>query len=303
LRFNGLDLNLLRAFDVLMEECSVSCAADRLHLSQSATSAALMRLRSFFDDPILRAEGRRMHRTPFAESLWPKVRDCLNSAELVTAAAASPFDPATSRRVFRIVASDYAMMAMVADFTREILARAPGLAFDFSPPDRFALERLDRGDLDLFMAPEDRTVGDHAARLLFEDSHVLMGRDCHPVFQGAVTTQAMLAFRYAAVALGGQRALAFGDRHLAQCNVPREVSVTAASFAILPWLLIDSDLLAVMPRRLAVAMGRLLPIRHAPLPIEIPVMREMMLSHRSRASDDGLCWLQQELQLFARRSA
>jgi DNA-binding transcriptional LysR family regulator len=69
MRFKGLDLNLIVTLDILLEERSVSAAARRLHLSQPATSAALARLREFFDDEILVLLGKSMYPTPFAESV------------------------------------------------------------------------------------------------------------------------------------------------------------------------------------------------------------------------------------------
>src|SRR5215831_9721072 len=106
MRFNGLDLNLLLAFQVLLEERNVTRAARRLNISQPAMSAALSRLREYFQDDILTVQGKQMHPTAQAESLAGPVRKFLADLDaLLTRSAA--FDPSTTQRTFRLVASDY----------------------------------------------------------------------------------------------------------------------------------------------------------------------------------------------------
>lgn len=106
MRFKGLDLNLLLAFDTLLHTRSVSRAADRMHLSQAAMSSALGRLREYFGDEILIVQGKRMYPTAFAESLVPRVKECLRRVKDVISTSPT-FDPGTSERTFRIVVSDY----------------------------------------------------------------------------------------------------------------------------------------------------------------------------------------------------
>src|SRR5215475_7779150 len=102
--FSGLDLNLLVALDALFAERSVSRAGERLHLSQSATSGALARLRYVFRDPLLVQVGRTMALTPLAETLVEPVREFLLQAESIM--HSSPvFKAATSSRRFRVMMS------------------------------------------------------------------------------------------------------------------------------------------------------------------------------------------------------
>src|SRR5215472_5966941 len=99
--FSGLDLNLLVALDILFAEKSVSRAGERLHLSQSATSGALARLRDAFRDPLLVPVGRKMTLTPLAETLVEPVREFLVKAEAILHTTPA-FDPAKSERRFRM---------------------------------------------------------------------------------------------------------------------------------------------------------------------------------------------------------
>ena len=122
MRFKGLDLNLLVAFDVLMATRSVSRAAERLHLSQPAMSAALARLRDYFGDELLVLQGKRMHPTAFADDLMPQVRDCLQRVESMLATSPN-FDPATSQRSFTIVTSDYVLASIIVPLVAELSDR------------------------------------------------------------------------------------------------------------------------------------------------------------------------------------
>ncbi len=107
MRFKGLDLNLLLAFDALLERRSVTRAAEHMHLSQAAMSSALGRLREFFGDELLVVSGKRMYPTAFAQTLRPQVREFVRQLDLLVSTLPG-FDPATSQRAFRLIASDTA---------------------------------------------------------------------------------------------------------------------------------------------------------------------------------------------------
>jgi DNA-binding transcriptional LysR family regulator len=122
MRFGRLDLNLLVALDALLTEKSVSLAADRLCLSQSATSSALGRLRDYFGDELLVVRGRQMVLTARAESLVEPVRAVLEQVRS-TIAVAPQFDPATADRQIRIMASDYSTEVLLATVALEKSSR------------------------------------------------------------------------------------------------------------------------------------------------------------------------------------
>jgi hypothetical protein len=121
MRFKGLDLNLFVAFQVLLERQNVSRAAEDLRLSQSAVSAALARLRQYFDDPLLIADGKRMIPTAHAMRLKPLVAELLADAAGIVAVS-SNFDPATAVRHFRIGTSDYIGTVAIAPLLRRLAA-------------------------------------------------------------------------------------------------------------------------------------------------------------------------------------
>jgi DNA-binding transcriptional LysR family regulator len=124
MRFERLDLNLLVALDSLIEEKSVTAAADAQHLTQSAMSAALNRLREYFQDSLLVPAGRKMILTPKAEELAGPVREVLM---LIRSTVATPlhFDPQTSDRRFYVVSSDYVYAVLLAEALKCASREAP----------------------------------------------------------------------------------------------------------------------------------------------------------------------------------
>jgi LysR family nod box-dependent transcriptional activator len=294
-RFKGLDLNLLVAFDALLELRNVSRAADRLGLTQPAMSAALARLREYFGDELLTVDGKRMQPTPFAQTLIPHVRACLNAAEMVVATS-STFSPATAIRTFRIVASDYVVTAILAGVARRLASEAPGVRLEFVLPDEIAMERLERGELDLMISPAEFLVESQPSELLYEEAHVIAGCRENPIFRQPITAEAIFACGHVAVSMGPNRVTSFGDRQIEQIFPDRRVEAVASSFTVLPWLLVGTRRLALMHRRLAVLLAKSMPIAFAPLPFPFPMMREMLQYHRTRSADEGLRWLISEIR-------
>jgi DNA-binding transcriptional LysR family regulator len=172
MRFKGLDLNLLVAFDALLETRSVSRAAERLNLSQPATSAALARLRDYFGDEILVSHGKRMHPTTHAEALLPKVREFLSGVDALIASSIE-FDPATSQRTFRVIASDYMAAAVLAPLIRRLAWQAPQVRIEIVAPDTRSDSLLDGGHVDVVISPAEFIESDHPTELLFEEVHVV----------------------------------------------------------------------------------------------------------------------------------
>jgi len=118
------DLNLLRVLDALLAGPQVSAAARRLNLSQPATSAALLRLRNAFADPLLVRVGNQMALTRLAEELRPKVRRLVADIEL-TLGTPTEFDPAMSERSFRIAANDHAVVAVISPLLQQLRRTTP----------------------------------------------------------------------------------------------------------------------------------------------------------------------------------
>jgi len=294
MRFRGLDLNLLVAFEALLEERSVSRAADRMNLSQPAMSAALARLRSYFGDDILVPHGKRMHATAFAEGLLPQVRECLQGLESLVSTSPG-FDPAESQRTFRIVASDYITAAVLVPLVTRLATAAPQLRLDFLVTTDQAAQQLDEGKIDLLITPDIYCAAGHPTELLFEEDHVVVGWKKNPVFRRRLTEADFLAAGHVVVRMGNSRTAAFADRQLELLGRRRRVEVTVGSFTIVPWLLCGTQRLGLMHERLVRIMAKQFPIAYAPVPFRFPAMPEMVQYHRARAPDEGLAWLRAQI--------
>jgi len=295
MRFKGLDLNLLAALDILIEERNVSRAADRMHMSQPAMSAALRRLRDYFNDPILAPHGKKMIPTPHALRLRTMVRDLLSGVEEMVAVS-THFDPATSRRRFRIGTSDYLSIVVFTKLVPRLQQIAPHISLELiQPSDRMAAA-LDQGDLDLVITPEEHTAPDHPTELLFEERHVVAGWSGNPAFSAPMTEKAFLAAGHVAVEIGRLRPTSFAETFLRESGKQRTIEMLVSSFAVAPEMLMNTNRLAVMHERLAKAYATRLPLSYADIPFEFPVMREMLQYHMTRAEDPGLRWLIDEIR-------
>lgn len=294
MRFKGLDLNLLVAFNVLMETRSVSRSAELLHLSQPAMSAALGRLRDYFGDDLLVLQGKRMFPTAYAESLVPMVQDTLRQIDALITTSTS-FDPATSQRTFRLIASDYITAAVIAPLSRRLAKIAPGIRLESVLPSDGSTDLIAQGAFDLLITPEEFINPIQPAELLFEERHVIVGWTGNPLFQQAISDADLMQASHVGVQMGNQRTRAFADSMMEKLGRIRQIDVMASSFTVVPWLVIETDRLALMHERLARRMASMFPLAIAPIPFDFPMMREMMQYNRARSNDEGLIWLRSQV--------
>ena len=188
MRFDRLDLNLLVALDALLSERSVSLAADRICLSQSATSSALGRLRDYFADDLLVQKGRQMVLTARAEGLVEPVRAVLDQIR-TTIAVPPPFDPATCDRSIRLMASDYITEVLLTTALTDVNQMAPNMRFEVQPLTEVLLESLERGFVDLLITIDYAISADHPSQILFEDDYVVVGWNGNPAMAGPMTKE------------------------------------------------------------------------------------------------------------------
>ncbi|MGP7795587.1 LysR substrate-binding domain-containing protein [Sphingomonas sp. CLY1604] len=295
MRFKGLDLNLLGAFQVLMEVRSVSRAAGIMNLSQPAMSAALSRLREFFADPLLVPEGKAMHPTPFAESLLPQVTVFLGGIDAMLSSS-SKFDPANASRTFRVITSDYVITSLLVPVLERMSSEAPNIRIEMAAPSDTSESQIAEGRADLLITPDVFLQNEHPAELLLEETHVIVGWAENPSMRVAFGVEEMLAAGYVGVRMGARRVPAFADRQMSTMGYDRRIEVETSSFLTIPPLVCGTGRLAIMHGRLADSMEKIYPLRQVPLPIPFPPMREMMKFHRARVEDEGLAWLRRLLR-------
>jgi DNA-binding transcriptional LysR family regulator len=304
MHFHKLDLNLLVALDTLLEERSVSRAADRLNLSQSAMSSSLSRLREYFGDDLLITVGRRMEPTALGLSLAPAVREILQRIR-VTIQARPTFDPATAQRRFRIMTSDYLIEVLLADVVREMAMSAPGIQLQILPSNELSYALFQRGDVDLMIVPEDHTQAEHPRRLLFDDTFSCVVWSGNTTAQQALTMEQWLAMSHVVVHFG-QGQLTILERWFTEQSawkaVERRVDIIAPTFGVVPHLVVGTQRVATMHTLHARFYEKLLPLRVLAAPPEFPSLRETMQWHRHLDTDPGIQWLVALLEQFGRKA-
>jgi DNA-binding transcriptional LysR family regulator len=186
--------------------------------------------------------------------------------------------------------------AVLAPLARRLSNEAPQIVLDLTLSSEQSDQQLEHAQIDLLISPEGYTARDMPAEHLLDERHVVVGWAENPIFGKGLDEDGFMAARHVQVAIGSRRTLAFGDRELEMQGRRRRIEVIASTFAIVPWLLVETPRLAVMHERLAQAMARHHPLSIAQVPFDFPIMREMVQYHPARATDPGLAWLRAELK-------
>jgi len=302
MRFGRLDLNLLVALDVLLTERSVSLAADKLCLSQSATSSALGRLRDYFGDELLIVRGRNMILTARAEELIEPVRAVLEQIRS-TITVTPPFDPATAERHIGIMASDYSTQVLLAETLAELEKEAPGIRFEIQAMNDNPVDLLERGYVDLLLTLDYALSPDHPSRFLFEDDFVVVGWQGNPAMKKPMTRELYFELGHVTARFGKARVAAFDDWFVRRQKQQRRVEIVAPTFLSLAGLVVNTNRIATIHRRMAEIFAHNLPLVMRETPFSIPPIREAVQWHVSNNNDPALRWVVERLELTARRSA
>jgi DNA-binding transcriptional LysR family regulator len=251
----GTDLNLLVSLKVLLEEGNVTRAGQRLDLSQPAMSAALARLRRRFDDELLVRAGRDYELTPYARDLLPEVQ---RAVRLMGRALhlEDEFDPATSDKTFRLALSDYAVAVVHEPLVRILRRAAPGVRLELEPLDP-ELRGSDRSLLDYHALIAPMGFGlPGRARPLWRDRMVVVADRRNPALVDGALSLADLATLPHAAATFGPGILTPVDRVFGELGIDRRIMLQVAGFLPLPFVIEGTDMIAVVPEKLATILQR-----------------------------------------------
>lgn len=287
----NLDLNLLKAFDALMDERNVTRAAERLALTQPAVSGMLQRLREQFSDPLFVRSQRGIVPTPRALALAEPVKRVLDEIGLWL--TPPEFDPASAQFTLTMAATDYALQAIVAPFITALRQQAPGVRLAVRTPDSAQLtEQLERGTLDIALLTPESTPPQLHVRRLYDADYVCALRSGHPAAAGPLTLERFCALEHALVSYSGAPFHGITDEVLARAGQQRRVVLALDSFLILPGLLRSTDLVAVVPRRLVCAAPGLTLL---PPPLATPGFTKVAAWHERTHHAPALQWARQLL--------
>jgi DNA-binding transcriptional LysR family regulator len=288
MNWGAFDLNLLIVFDAVMQERSVTRAGNRIGLSQPAMSHALNRLRYMLKDELFIRTPDGMVPTPRAETLAQPLRSALSEMQLALEPAA--FDPAASDRRFALAVNNYAAVVLAAPLVAAVSAAAPAVSLDLRPSGTLdVVDRLDRGDLDLTVGSMDSPGERFATAPLFEDPFVMVMRRGHPVSRRKLTPAAVAALPHLDIS-SSREDTSFKDRWLAEHGLVRRIALRAPYLSAAS-ILVQSDLVVTLSRRIAQEFVRNHPLVICKPPYDSPLVRTVMLWHRRLDRHPAHRWL------------
>lgn len=289
------NLNLLLALDALLAEKNVTRAGARIHLSQSAMSGALGRLREFFNDELLVQVGRKMILTPLAEDLSGPVRDILLQVR-ATVSTRPHFDPAVSTRKFSLALSDYVTAVHMPHVLQRIKHCAPSVTFELHSMGDRSVEALENGTLDFLIAPEAYLAPDHPREPLFTDTHVCIAWANNKRVGRTLSLKQYLSLGHVIVHAFEGSTPSYDESFLKRFKYQRRVEVVTQSFDAAPQLITGTNRIATVGSRLAKKYAAFLPLKILRLPIKIPPMVEFLQWHKSRSQVPSYLWLRSMLK-------
>ena len=309
LHFSSLDLNLLRVFDALIEERSVTRAGDRLGLSQSAISHALGRLRYVLNDELFLRSPDGMQPTARAAEIAPRLRQGL--LQLQRALTPIEFAPERTDRRFTIICGEYVGAVLVPSLIARLREAAPNAEFRIRPSSLGVAETLLSGRADLAIGSFRRVPEWAASEALFRETRVWVLSADHPAAWQELTLERLAELSHLVISATGE------DEHavdgyvvdhglerlvarseigalrgaLASRGLRRIVSLTTPHFLAALAVISHSDIAAPMPRRLATAFAGAYRLKLFEPPYVSPPFEVMALWHREHGEEPALAWL------------
>lgn len=306
--FRTLDLNLLRVFDAVMTEGSMTRAAEVLAITQPAASHALKRLHAWVGEPLFQRMATGMKPTARAQALWPQVRSAL--LELQRSLAPGAFDPRVDRAEFRITLADAVATTLAPSMVATLESEAAQTDLRFLPlttrDPRSALQE-EQTDLAIghfpallsaLLAEGERALLRH--RRLHRTDYVCVMRPGHPLAEGELTLDRYCSARHVLVSVSGG-AYAAVDEALALLGRRRRVVLTVNQYHTAGRVVTQSDLVTVLPASFVEASTSRAVLTR-PLPLDIGPLTVEMVWLTRRDDDPPHRWLRELVERSARFS-
>ena len=290
MRFNQLDLNLLVALDAILAESSVTKAAERLNLTQSAMSNALSRLRDYFGDELFVQTGRSLRATPLAQSLREPVQRILFDVQ-ASVIDRQVFNPALSDRQFSIAASDYMVRVVLSDFARHLSLVAPHVRLDILPlSGQHIRQKLVSGEVDFLMCPDVVIYTEMPYEILFEEDFVVVACERSARWREGITFTEFCAAGHVVIRLGDHRVAGIDEAVCARAGVERHAEITVGAFDHLTAFVQGTDRIAMLQRGMAQHYAGIHALRLFELPFENARITEVLQWHPCNENGEGHIW-------------
>lgn len=290
-----VDIDLLLAFEALLEEPNVTRAARRLGIRQPALSARLTRLRALFNDRLFipAPSGRGMIATPRALDLQPLLAAALANLNAMMSSTGA-FDPATSTRVFTLVLHENPAVMLAPDLVPRIHAAAPGVRLILTLPDKTHMPALlESGAVDIWIGVGANAHDSWLSRTLFEDRFMTAQRKHHPRGRGELDLDTFCRLDHLLVSSEGNPFDGVIDEALLPLDRQRRVAFSIQSYGLAPTIVAASDLLCTLPRRFLERYSETLDLFTPPLQLAPATI--VALWHPRHQGDAGHGWLRAQL--------
>ena len=310
--FRTLDLNLLRVFDEVMAERSLTRAARNLSLTQPAVSNALRRLRQTLGDELVQRSGQGMTPTPRAIAIWPAVRDALR--QLQESLVPNEFVPATASVTFVLAMADATAASLIPGLNDIFEQEAPAVTLRVVPlVTRDPRPMLDQETCDLAIGHFPSVLPDLTAKAqsgeavpflfqrLYGGEYVCVMRKGHPLANGTLSLDDYCAARHLLVSFSG-RPYGFIDESLAALGRERRVVLTVNQFFTAGRVVTHSSLLTVLPRHFVDITGIAGQLALRSLPFEVSPVHIDALWHRRSQQRSAHAWLRQAVLRAAQKA-
>jgi DNA-binding transcriptional LysR family regulator len=297
-----IDLNLLTVFEAVLRLRSVSQAAAEIGLSQPATSNALRRLRSHFDDRLFVRTATGMLPTPVAEQLGGGLVAALSEIK-TSVRRRSSFRPEKDERTFRILMTDVGEVVLLPRLLGYCREHAPNVSImSIQVPSADTVSALQAGHLDLAVGYIPQLQSGIYQQQLFRTDYVCMVRWDHPTIRTKVTRRQFLAALHAVAESAGTSHYAI-EQHLNRLGIQRRIGLRVSHLLSLPFIVGSSNMLATVPESLGAIFEESANTRVFPHPIRFPRTAIKQYWHERFNQDLGNRWLRQTCAaLFSARA-
>ena len=294
MRYRALDINLLVMLEILIDSLSITKTAETLGLTQPAISSALGRLRDHFGDELLVQVGRANVLTPLAERLRAPLKDVLHRTDALISQRVG-FDPATDRRRFSFIGSDYIATTFGNLILKQIALAGPGLSAQLEHLGPEAMVQFERAQIDAIIGPKDVMTAGHPTLELFQEHFVCVVWDQHPTIGDQISVEEFVQARHVVNSFPGNKFVSIDEWFLTRANITRDVAVQVSAFADMIQIVPGTPFVATVQSRLARRMKADLPIRILPAPLEFPTMQIFVQWHSRLGDDEGARWFRSKI--------
>jgi DNA-binding transcriptional LysR family regulator len=291
----SVNLNLLPILEALLSSRSVTAASLKLHMSQSAVSDGLARLRAQFRDDLLVRKRRELVLTPLAQELLAPLQEILTGVEQLV--SRRTFEPAELEREFVIATADPVVLVLAAELLRALQAQAPGASVRFVALGNRDYERLRAMELDFVILPRGYLRGEHLVETpLYTEHFVCIARRDHPAIGRRLDHKLYASLPHVSYRADQRSRISIEDRLL---GLSQKDVLKVPSFSLLPLIVEQTDAIALVQRRVAERFAEFARIALHEPPVPVPPLEVCLYWSGAHERDAAHAWLRNELKAAA----